>query len=562
MYPTKVSAGLAFLVTLALGTVPLLAPPDEPQNSPWLNPPVSNVTDEETAIRGEATTVVATEPDYARISGSPGQEIIEDDQARRVWPDVDWGNDVLIGSMGTTPTWGTLSTDNDVTNGDIWVGVLDPNAGYDDTVWVWRSTDGGNNWTKLYGILGIPSRGGIIGYQLVVGGDANGTWIYDFVLYDGVGAPSGGGGLWVLRHRPPLGNAHWTQISNDSSIVKFSADRNIESPQHLFVGWQERDGDIKLISSSDSAQTWGNLRWVDAGCWNCAVCAGGDGYVYIAYIPSDSTFYWIGRYTNNLISPSMVFVSCDSSPDNRFRQLSIAAARTAPGSSQTAIAFATYKYVPNGNIGPRYSWTTNGGQTWSYSFWPVTNQPRATWDARHPRIRRSYGGNPLFRAVVTMDEPTTSWDTLVYAYATASNPTSWAGRATPNDFRITGEFGAGVDYCDIIGGGGGYVAYRHYAEREIYFDGWNWTGLEEKGLSQRGPRASAFFNSGVRLHLTGTTRVSAALYDNTGRLVRTVFEGLLGAGDHNLPVTGVAPGVYFVRLNLDGIGSTTKLIRL
>ncbi|OYD14943.1 hypothetical protein CH330_07090 [candidate division WOR-3 bacterium JGI_Cruoil_03_51_56] len=563
------------LVTIVLGTAlafanaPIIHPPAEIQDHPWLHIPDSPVTDLETAVRGTATPLETSETDYLKVSGHPGREQGKDELTEiPLGPFMDWGNDELVGTLSAAPTHGKLSTDV-ASNGDIYVGILKPEypSGINDTVFVYRSTDGGHTWGTgwKYAILGVSSRGGIQDYQIRIGSDAHGTWIYDFVLYDGAG--SGNGGVMVVRHRPILQNTHWTTIAPGDTFLKLAADRNIESPQHLFCAWETQGHKIRMMSSKDSSQTWGNLRSVCTGYRSAALCAGGAGYVYIGFASTtDSVKYVIGRYTNNLISPSIKFNTIDSSPNYRYRHISIAADRAGSGPSQTAIALVTGKYVPNGNIGPRYSWTTTGGVSWSYSFWPVTNQPRQTWDGKHPYIRRSYP-NDLIRAVVTMPENTTSWDTLVYAFARPTSPTNWEGRAVPNDYRITGEYGGRVDYSSDIYGGG-YITYRQYGDKKIYFDGWNWTGIEEetKVTTPTGECIATLFakDAALRLNLNQRSRVKATLYDETGRIAHKVFNGTLNAGNHRLPICskGLAQGIYFLNLNLNGKTETTKLVKL
>ncbi len=573
MHKVCILAALLTGVSLVLANVPLIHPPSEVQDHPWLHVPDSPVTDLETAVRGTATSLETSETDYLKVSGRPGRETLEDELTEiPLEPFLDWGDDELVGTLSAPPTRGKLSTDV-ASNGDIYVGILKPEypSGINDTVFVYRSTDGGQTWGSgwIYGLIGIPARGGIRDYQIRIGSDAHGTWIYDFVLYAGEGG--GNGGVMVLRHRPPLQNAHWTTIVAGDTLLKLAADRNIESPQHLFCAWETQSGKIKMMSSKDSAQTWGNLRYVTTGYRSAALCAGGAGYVYIAFASiTDSIKYIIGRYTNNLVSPSIAFNTIDSSPNSRYRHISIAADREGAGPSQTAIALVTYEYVPNGNIGPRYSWTTTGGVSWSYSLWPVTNQPRQTWDGRHPYIRNSYpSSTTAFRAVVTMPENTTGWDTLVYAFARPTSPTNWEARATPNDFRITGEFGGRVDYSSEIYGGG-YIAYRKHGDKKIYFDGWNWTGVEE-GEKPAAPRNEntrtatlLCEDAALNLNLPHSTTVRAILYDGTGRVVREVFNGTLGAGNHRVPIRteNLAQGIYFLNLDLNNKSQTTKLVRL
>jgi len=476
-------------------------------------------------------------------------------------PSLDWGNDVLVGRTGTLPTSGKLSTDNDVTNGDIYVGILDPNTGTADTITTWRSTDGGQHWGRMFWFGGGPQNGGIKDFKLLVGSDADGTWLYTFVLFDSV--------LRVLRVRPPVSNPVWIPIAGRGDTIRsFDVDRNIETPQHLFICTETEAGRIYAMSSSDSAQTWGHGQPITGiGHRDPAICAGGNGRVYFAHgNRTDSTGYGVSVKYDNLRSPNeLVWEGLDWSSDRRFRKFAIAADRISDPDSETVIALVTCESGLPGVVSPRYAWSRDACWHMSTSTWPPTAQPHTTWDARHPCIRRSYGSN-LFRAVVTMREPTTNWDTLVYAYTRGTDPTSWLGRATPNDFRITGEFGGLVDYSSALGSGGGYVVYRKYDDTGVYFDGWIWTsGVEQPGGAPRATAIASTFRTGgpLRLHLASAGHVHAELCDGAGRVLATLYNGMLPAGDHHLPVAGRVPqGVYFLRLDLDGVASTMKLVQL
>jgi hypothetical protein len=186
----------------------------------------------------------------------------------------DWGQDVLIGSASESLAVRKLTADSD-TNGDIYVGVLARDSGGPDTTYTWRSTDGGDSWILAYRIPADSTTGPILDYEMRVGNDAEGTWIYDFLI---AGDSSASGGLWLLRHRAPALPGTWVTIApGGDTILRLAADRNTEEPQHLFVAWETQGGLINLMSSSDSGQTWGNLRTAFTGCERPALCAGGDG---------------------------------------------------------------------------------------------------------------------------------------------------------------------------------------------------------------------------------------------------------------------------------------------
>jgi hypothetical protein len=557
MQKTAVLMALMLVAALAIADVPTTCPPETPQNNAWFGLPESPVPDVVTGEQGSSVQLVTDDPDMSLVPGSPAPRGEGDGTSIRIPPFYDWGNDILVGEPSTTPAWGRLSVDTD-NNGNIYVGLLDPSGTNEDTIHVWRSSNGGGTWTKFLRILPGTTNGGIDDYVLRVGSDANGVWVYHFCLYNAAGT---NGGIWALRHRYPYANAKWTHVvDNTAPISRITADRNVESPQHLFCGWAQTAGSIKMMSSKDSAETWGNLRNVSSGSMAPSVCAGGDGYVYLTFGTTDSAWIWAGRYTNNLISPSMVFNKFDSSSDRHVYNVSVAAHRAAPGASQTAVAMYSHMNT-NGNIPPHYAYTTNGGTSWTYTFWPVTNQGRTTWDYRFPYIRRSYNSE-LFRAVVT--GPEGSWDTLVYAFTRATDPTTWEDRGTHNDHRITGEFGCQIDYSSM--NMGGYIVYREYAGTNIWFDGYT-TGMEEKGMpGQPGVRAGVATllgrNPAFNLELDRPTAVTAAIHDGTGRMLKDVYSGTLSKGHHRVPIStaGLSQGVYFLNIDLDGSTQTAKLI--
>ena len=166
-----------------------------------------------------------------------------------------------------------------------------------------------------------------------------------------------------------------------------------------------------------------------------------------------------------------------------------------------------------------------------------------------------------------MDEPSTDWDSIVYAYSTVlTSPDSWAGRATPNDHRATGEYGARVGYASGLSGG--YVTYRRWADSQVYFDGWSHTGAEEdRAPAMPGSAFTATLLAGcssLRLHLEYRSDVKIVMYDGAGRVVEPVFNGTLEPGPHrlSLPTDQLAQGVYFLSLALDGRTTAAKFIRL
>jgi hypothetical protein len=66
----------------------------------------------------------------------------------------------------------------------------------------------------------------------------------------------------------------------------------------------------------------------------------------------------------------------------------------------------------------------------------------------------------------------------------------------------------------------------------------------------------------IAFALPATGHVSLRLYGVDGRLVRTLANGEMAAGIHRVDMdgTGIAPGVYFCRLNAGGRELTRRLV--
>ena len=544
---------LALLLTAAaFSSTPIETGPLEPQAVPWQQLWDGLVPADHGQSDGTSIIVNNPEPDCARqgVGGNTTPSEFDDPGWQR--PALDWGNDILVGAPAYKSS-GRISVDNDDATGDIFVCMLNRDTSVYDTAHIWRSTDGGATWYYHPRVVG-GYYGHINDAQILCGhGPGDTTWLYFLEA-------TSGAGLRIRRTKPDDWAYRWKVIDTTTTIVRVAMDRNIENPEHIFCFWEKSNGDIRGMSSTDAGATWANAAYVTNNGRGVSCAAGGDGYGYVAYMDAtDSTCYRIGRFNNNLVSPTWVFNTVDSASDQRFREVAVAADRTAPGDSQVAIALAICRYTGNGNICPRYAWTLNGGTSWSWSLWPVTDQVRATWLTHSPRIRRSYD-SPSFRAIVSMPETTTAWDTIVYAYTTASDPTDWVGRGEYNDYRNTGE--ASHDLGSSSLDTGGFIAYRQYGASNVWFDGWsNYTGIGA-GPTPVQPRGlTTVFGGEVNLTLPKRSRVNASVYDQDGRLVCKLINGTLEAGKHRLN-PGVIGGVCFLRVTVDGRVETAKLVRL
>jgi len=75
----------------------------------------------------------------------------------------------------------------------------------------------------------------------------------------------------------------------------------------------------------------------------------------------------------------------------------------------------------------------------------------------------------------------------------------------------------------------------------------------------------AFSKASVAFDIPEPARASLAVFDIRGRRVGIIAEGDFGPGNHTAtwnPESGLAPGVYFIRMSVPGFGETRKIILL
>ena len=118
----------------------------------------------------------------------------------------------------------------------------------------------------------------------------------------------------------------------------------------------------------------------------------------------------------------------------------------------------------------------------------------------------------------------------------------------------------GIEYLGSGHFGVAYLSWSTPAIRGAFFDRTDWTGvaeqrrlvMEENILNVTPNPLSGSGRLNYTLNRPADLRVQ--VYDRTGRVVRTLFDGHSLAGSQSLgfDTAGMTPGVYFVRANADG----------
>jgi len=70
-------------------------------------------------------------------------------------------------------------------------------------------------------------------------------------------------------------------------------------------------------------------------------------------------------------------------------------------------------------------------------------------------------------------------------------------------------------------------------------------------------------NSQISFNLAKAGNVNITVFDMTGRVINTITDGTLAAGSHSFSVCAdcnPAPGIYFVKVAVDGVSTTSKIV--
>jgi hypothetical protein len=123
-------------------------------------------------------------------------------------------------------------------------------------------------------------------------------------------------------------------------------------------------------------------------------------------------------------------------------------------------------------------------------------------------------------------------------------------------------------WAQVTANGGEYVGSGRIDVRLDFSD----TGVEDVGsVFSLAPGRPNPFAGATRLQLTlpEPTRVRARVYNTAGRLVRTIADETMTAGEHFLPWNGtddgghrVASGVYFIKLTAGENEASQKVVLL
>jgi hypothetical protein len=187
----------------------------------------------------------------------------------------------------------------------------------------------------------------------------------------------------------------------------------------------------------------------------------------------------------------------------------------------------------------------------------------------------------LKSSILTTGDPATAWGTLDWTSTEPTGTSVWMEVRASND---TGDLGtwvpvltSGEDLTTYIGDDAQYFQYRVNLETtdggvtptvaEVTVHWQPVTGVEECAAAGQWflaatprPNPSRDGAAVIRFALPQACPIELALFDVSGRRLRTLAEGSWPRGEHRVTVSGLPAGAYFYRLTAPAYQSAGKMI--
>ncbi|MDD5572936.1 MAG: hypothetical protein PHQ71_04100 [Candidatus Hydrothermia bacterium] len=446
-----------------------------------------------------------------------------------------WGTDVLVSSGSSSVYWISHAHSADMSSKRNYAAVLSHYSGsIYDTVSHYRS-DNGLGWT-LWAPIYHPYGNEVWQVEVLVGRGAN-PWIYTFTRSTNAGTPNSGA-LGLRRMRDDLSEVNWAQIAlPGDSIGNFAVDMDEDEVLYIIYERELPSGGtgIYATSSTDQGLTWETPIFVDRGVRrNPDIAIGKDNYLYVAYVVNDSIVR-VGR-CNNGIYGLWVFQDIETDGDEEYNPI-IAASRMQTPPSQTAWVLYRHFHSSSSVYDVHYGYTVDGGVSWIYGVWPPMNY--AYGNVRYPRVATSI--DYPYDLCAALGTSLGSYDSVVTAWAYASDPTSWHNRQVVNDYDATGSFPNSIDLN--YARGGSTVLYRQYGSGNVWFDFWFNVGVNDAIPRDFSNTIISSTNKvRVKFSLPNAGSVDLSLYNISGQRLNSM-DMLCNAGwnfvDLDLPSSGV-----------------------
>ena len=501
-----------------------------------------------------ATLTDMNDPTSAYGYRSPVERAISyEDEGSSEWPEYDWYDDVEIyhGKVGTGQDF-----DVDVLTSDIYA-IFDTDHMTGDSLVVYRSQDNGVTWGFFVYLLNTD--GSISNPKIRVAIDASGiTWVVMMGIWNEPGVDE----LWTKRCKPDGTSATFEQVCSDVNFADMDAGISYTSVHITYV--PDGTQNVRAVRNLLDGNGWVsdcNILSPTGFTPRPAIAVGADGNVSVASITdiySATPQVRVNRSTNWGESWN-TSVPVSNSTVSAMQNVDIA--YTHNHSPQTGWITVTY-CLSNDNFGFYYS--TDSGENWTYgSLFPGSGT-----DENLGNIRTEKNLNPDIDVAIAYNvDP---GDSTMFSLIGSTAPSTFTTPVRINDFNATGYWPATAGWN---GNSFASVLYTDWINNyRLMYDWWCNLGIDDAsvvtpGMIQNAPNP---FNAttNISFNLAQNSPVTISIYNIAGQLVTTLADNQsFNEGSNSVQWDGqnesgtrVSPGVYFCRLNANGISQTHRML--
>ena len=505
-------------------------------------------------------------PDATADGSQVGTQRIDDGEAfqnlleeSRLQHNPLWGDDKMIFDGYASD----ISMDI-ARNGDIYVAVVGSYAGSTarDSVYIFKSTDGGLNWTEWSRDVYVTSPFSFKQVELMLfdgfPGSSGDSYILLFYLFDNG---------WLRVGRTDISAPSWSYYTmvgefGGGPVTQFAVDRNYPSSDYRAICLYDSSNVIKSIRSEPSSN---GTVWQDAVSLGLVgrdldLCYGFSGATYAVFngFNSGNLYAFENLNAGDPASWGSSTTLVTGATDTTRRAQVIASRETAPNNIVSVI----FERQTGSSFDLHQVLRPSGGSWGSMENWVVPEENK--WPALYSRKEN---GNQTFRSVFERsgigNNPPRSIRYKSY------DGTIWSQSEEVSDASsdVTGLQKPEVGDID---GSTPVFAFVGANFTNVYFDNFSWTPSDVNegsnipeiySLEQNYPNP---FNpsTSIQFRIPENSFVSLKIYNVLGKEVITLLNEEKNAGtyDVNFNATNLASGVYFYKLEASNFVQTKKMM--
>lgn len=418
----------------------------------------------------------------------------------------------------------------------------------DDTMRIYRSTDGGSTWNYWNGVL---HTGNVLSSPELVVAEGDSSFVFLFFR-----SSANNGDIYCGRFGLTSGYTVFQVKVDGDTIVNLAACKDNGTPCYLYVTYEYHDGykNVRLMRSTNYGVTWTapssfvNNTIVPP---KPDIAVGYNNQVYVSYLDKrlssvDSVSFRVKRSTNrgnNWEESRQV-----ETPLVRVFDGVIGADNTDP--SIWLVHVRDMEPLNGKGLGVFYYYTTTNDTIWSYGGDDGIGHGDTDNNEKLTSIATNWtdGAPTVCYAIVPSESLMFTW---------CSGDTNWTRPIKVNDHRHTGNFAPAAGWKYTVRGSYSAVLYAGVGPRDLWFDSWdNTTAMDEKQPAAVLPVVTVKPNpaAGRAVINWSTVRAGAVkltIHDVTGREVAVLAQGQLNAGERQVTwnCADLPSGVYLYRLN-------------